>query len=83
MAAHVRLDGTADRFDSSGTRNQPRIEKETEIDALIRLEVACTLALRALPHLPNETEQVLREPVETLCDVTRAQLDQLDPDWRA
>jgi hypothetical protein len=44
---------TAALAESSG------IEGESEIDALIRLEVACTLALRALPHLPNETEQAL------------------------
>jgi hypothetical protein len=52
---------------------------ESRLDALIKLEVACQLALESLPKLPRETEESLREPIETLCDVTRRELEQLKP----
>jgi hypothetical protein len=45
------------------------------LQALIRLEVACQLALEALTHLPRDAENRLREPIQTLCDVTRAELE--------
>jgi hypothetical protein len=47
------------------------------------LEVACHLALEALPQLPNETEQALRAPVQHLCDMTGAELDRINPGWRS
>jgi hypothetical protein len=53
-----------------------------KVDALIRLEVACRLAVEALPALPDETEQALRHHVQTLCDVTGAELDAIRPGWR-
>ena len=56
---------------------------ETKLDALIKLELACELALEALPQLPNQTEQALRDPVEHLCTVTGAELDRISPDWRS
>jgi hypothetical protein len=34
--------------------------QERHIQALIRLEVACHVALDALPELPDETEQALK-----------------------
>ena len=43
------------------------------------MEVACQLALESLPELPPETEARLREPIETLCDVTRSELGRLQP----
>jgi hypothetical protein len=52
------------------------------LEPLIRLEVACRLALDALPEPPAETEQALRAHVETLCDVTGAELDRISPSWR-
>jgi hypothetical protein len=52
---------------------------ETKLQALIRLEVACELALEALPELPSETEQALREPIERLCRVTRTELERIQP----
>jgi hypothetical protein len=52
---------------------------ETKLDALIRLEVACQLALESLPKLPPETEESLRDPIETLCDVTGRELERLKP----
>jgi hypothetical protein len=55
---------------------------DTELDALLRLEVACNLALKALPKLPTDTEQALRDHVQTLCDVTGRELDRLKPGWR-
>ena len=57
--------------------------QKRHIQALIRLEVACHVALDALPELPNETEQALRDHVQSLCDVTAAELDRIHPGWRA
>ena len=53
-----------------------------KVDALIRLEVACRLAVEALPGLADETEQALRSHVQALCDVTGAELDAIRPGWR-
>jgi hypothetical protein len=53
--------------------------EETRLEALIKLEVACRLALESLPHLPRETEDVLREPIETLCGVTERELERIKP----
>jgi hypothetical protein len=55
---------------------------ERKLQALIRLEVACNLALESLPELPDDTKQALREPIETLCDVTGKELDRIKPGWR-
>ncbi|MGZ4418858.1 MAG: hypothetical protein ACXVRV_11865 [Gaiellaceae bacterium] len=52
---------------------------ETTLEALIKLEVACRLSLESLPKLPPETEDVLREPIETLCEVTGRELERLKP----
>lgn len=71
------------RSAASGISTHPCQTDEPHVQALIKLEVACRLALDALPQLPNETEQVLRDPVERLCEVTGAELDAIDPDWRS
>jgi hypothetical protein len=52
---------------------------EARLEALIKLEVACRLALESLPELPAETEEALREPIETLCEVTGRELERLKP----
>jgi hypothetical protein len=52
---------------------------ESRLQALIKLEVACRLALESLPELPPETEAALREPIETLCKVTGRELENLQP----
>jgi hypothetical protein len=52
---------------------------ESRLQALIKLEVACRLALESLPELPRETEEALREPIQTLCDVTGRELESLQP----
>jgi hypothetical protein len=52
---------------------------ESRVQALIKLEVACRLALESLPELPPEAENALREPVQTLCDVTGRELESLQP----
>ena len=52
---------------------------ETRLEALIKLEVACRLALESLPKLPAETEEALREPVEMLCELTGRELERLKP----
>jgi hypothetical protein len=57
-------------------------EVQTQFNALIQLEVACRIALDALPELADETEQALREPIQELCDVTGAELDRISPGWR-
>ncbi|MDX6435223.1 MAG: hypothetical protein QOK34_57, partial [Gaiellaceae bacterium] len=40
---------------------------------------ACRLALESLPKLPPETEDLLREPIQTLCEVTSRELERLKP----
>jgi len=52
------------------------------LDALIKLEVACQLALDSLAKLPPETGERLRAPIQTLCDVTRGELGRLQPGFR-
>jgi hypothetical protein len=54
---------------------------EEALDALIKLEVACRLALDSLPKLPNETEAALRDHIEKLCDVTDRELKRLQPTY--
>ena len=52
---------------------------ESKLQALIKMEVACRLALESLPELPAETEDALRKPIETLCEVTERELERLQP----
>ena len=52
---------------------------ESNLNALIKMEVACLLALESLPALPPETEDALREPIDTLCKVTERELERLNP----
>jgi hypothetical protein len=51
------------------------------LEALIKMEVACRLALESLPTLPSETEEALREHVEKLCEVTERELKRLQPTY--
>lgn len=52
---------------------------KNSVEALIKIEVACRLALESLPMLRNETEQALRHHIETLCEVTERELKRLHP----
>jgi hypothetical protein len=52
---------------------------EIRLEALIKMEVACRLGLESLAKLPPETEQALREPIETLCKVTEREIERLRP----
>jgi hypothetical protein len=52
---------------------------ESRLQALIKMEVACRLALEWLPELPRETEEALREAIDTLCQVTERELGRLRP----
>ena len=52
---------------------------EAKLQALIKMEVACRLALESLPELPRETEEALRKPIEIVCDVTERELERLQP----
>ena len=52
---------------------------DPKLEALIRMEVACRLALESLPDLPPETEKRLRVPIQTLCDVTQTELARCKP----
>jgi hypothetical protein len=53
---------------------------ESTTEALIKMEVACRLALESLPKIPSESEEALREPVQTLCKVTERELKRLKLD---
>jgi hypothetical protein len=52
---------------------------EKTLEALIKMEVACRLALESLSKLPKETEQALRRHIETLCELTERELKRLQP----
>jgi hypothetical protein len=52
---------------------------EKTVEALVKMEVACRLALESLTKLPSETEQALRGHIETLCEVTERELKRLQP----
>ena len=52
---------------------------ESRLQALIKMEVACRLALESLPELPRDTEEALREPIDTLCKITERELERLRP----
>jgi hypothetical protein len=72
--------GCQDCFGRHASGYHPRIADSSEkskLDALVKLEVACQLALESLPKLPSETGERLREPIQTLCDVTRTELGRL------
>jgi len=56
---------------------------EKKLQALIKMEVACRLALESLPELPRETEQALRAPIEKLCELSGQALDRLQPGFAA
>jgi hypothetical protein len=51
---------------------------EKKLQALIKIEVACRLALESLPELPRETQQALRAPIEKLCELSVRALDRLE-----
>jgi hypothetical protein len=53
--------------------------EESRLQALIKMEVACRLALESLPELPRETEEALREPIDTLCKITEREIERLRP----
>jgi hypothetical protein len=53
---------------------------DPKIEALVRLEAACQLAIDALPKLPRETTERLRKPVQELCHITREELIRINPD---
>jgi hypothetical protein len=57
------------------------VPHETKLQALIRMEVACQLALESLPELPPETGERLREPIKALCHVTRDELVRIEPSF--
>jgi hypothetical protein len=52
---------------------------DSRLEALIKMEVACRLALESLPQLPQATEEALREPIDTLCKVTEREIERLRP----
>lgn len=54
---------------------------ENTLEALIKMQVACRLALESLPTLPTETEEALREHIEKLCEVTELELNRLQPGY--
>jgi len=75
---------TWSRFqDGHGLRYLSRVTTtfDEKIEALIKMEVACRLALESLPQLPRETEEALRGHIETLCEVTERELKHLQPGY--
>jgi hypothetical protein len=63
------------RWHTGGVAEPPK----PKIEALVRLEAACQLAIEAMPQLPSETGKRLREPIRELCDITRQELIRIDP----
>jgi hypothetical protein len=45
------------------------------LDAIVRLSVACRLALEALPNLDDDAQQALREPIERVCQIADSQIE--------
>ena len=52
------------------------------LQALIKMEVACRIGLESLPQLPKESENALREPIETLCRITEREVERLSPGYK-
>jgi hypothetical protein len=46
------------------------------------VQVACQVALGALPRLPKEMESALRAPVQELCDLVQAGIQRIDPAYK-
>jgi hypothetical protein len=70
------------RFGGTPVQSRPNLTSQP-FKHLIQLEVACQVALGALPRLPEDTEQALRNPIQELCDVTRGELQRIDPSYKA
>jgi hypothetical protein len=67
------------RRSAENPRIAAELPDETKLHALIRMEVACQLALESLPELPPETGERLRDPIQALCKVTRDELARIEP----
>lgn len=59
-----------------------RTYDDATIQAFIKMEVACRIGLESLPYLPKESEEALREPIETLCRTTERELERLSPGYK-
>jgi hypothetical protein len=46
------------------------------------MEVACRIGLESLTQLPKESEDALREPIETLCRTTEREVARLSPSYK-
>ena len=46
------------------------------------MEVACRIGLESLRQLPKESEDALREPIETLCRMTEREVERLSPGYK-
>ena len=53
------------------------VQSDAALQALIKMQVACRLALESLPALPEQAEHALRDPVEVLCRVLERELGPL------
>ena len=83
LSGPLELADTFRRLRRRYTRPIATGPNEPDLQALIRLEVACQVALSALPQLPEDTEQGLRKPIQELCDVTRTELRRIDPSYKS
>jgi len=59
-----------------------RAYDDQTLQALIKMEVACRIGLESLPQLPKESEDALREPIETLCRTTQRVVERLSPGYK-
>jgi hypothetical protein len=50
-----------------------------DTDALIKLRVACDLAIKAAHELRDPLPRPLEEQIEELCDAIQAELESRDP----
>jgi hypothetical protein len=77
-----RLEANARVSSALRAESQP-IADHALTETLLRLQVACELALDALPKLPRDTERELRDHVQGLCRVVERELDEIKPGWQA
>jgi hypothetical protein len=57
----------------------PETAEERTLEAFVKMEVACRLALESLSQLPSEKAALLRSHIESLCDLTERELQRLQP----
>jgi hypothetical protein len=49
------------------------------MNALIRADAACRVALDALPHLPEDVREAVSEPLNQFCEIVGPALERRNP----